>query len=299
MKKWIVSLVLVLILVPLTIFAGLVLHHNLGGVAPQKSEVSESLEQSIRWLDANEQDILAEGNPMLWWMVKRSFELTQDYRLGQLYKRYKARYLDRRYHNYWRALFDSQYVPIFSAEQIAQLPDYNQYFLYGLSCSDKLAASPVIQRQMTTDFCGDYHPISPACVTHQMMGLYFRQQRGCGDRAELQAQMQTLQDTVVQQLTWDPRVVDVYIQRILMLLETGAADRVKQRWLQRLLQAQLPSGAWSGFKPLLPLGGDRHVGFYGKGIKVDTPEDSFHATAQGLLIMALLSRGELAAVQAQ
>lgn len=292
MKKRIVQGAVVLILAPIMVYLGLVLHNNLGAAKVRHEAVSQSLEASIRWLQVNEQKVLKEGNPMLWWMVKRSFDITSDYRLGQLYKRYKARYIDRRYHNYWRVLFDRQYVPILSTDQIAQLPDYNQYFLYGLTCSDKLAASPVIKRQLSTDFCAEHHPISPACVTHQMMGVYFRQQRDCGDKEALADQMRTLQDTVVQQLIWDPRAVDVYIQRILMLLDTGAGEQIKPRWLQRLVRAQLPSGAWSGFRPLLPMGSDKYLGFYSKGVTIGQPDDSFHATAQGLLVMALLSRGE-------
>ena len=52
-------------------------------LAPDK--ISNSLEQSIVWMVDNHEQALKENNAMLWWMIKRSSEITQDYRLLQIY----------------------------------------------------------------------------------------------------------------------------------------------------------------------------------------------------------------------
>lgn len=288
-KKLLVT-AFVLLLLPVFAYLALVAHNNYGDDSATAEEVSASFEQSVQWLVDNRTEILNTGNPMLWWMVMSSHEITRDPRLGELFQAYQKRYVDGHYRNYWRGLFDTRYVAMFSPAEVSALPEYNQYFLYGLTCDKSLGQTAVIQRQTRTDFCSRHQPISPACVTHQMMGLYFRQQRGCGEAGELAGQMAELQSIVRSQLTWDPRVVDVYIQRVLMLTDTGVPEQVKGRWLHRVLAAQLADGGWSGFQPLLPLGGGKYLGFYAKGVTLGTPEADFHATVQGVLLTSLLSR---------
>ena len=288
MKKKILLVVVALVLVPVAIYAALVCANNFGSSEVATDEVATSLERSTQWLMDHRDTVLDQNNPMLWWMIQRSAKLTRDYRLETLFKAYQERYLTGR-NNYWRLLFDPGYPLRLSPERIASLPDYNQYFFYGLSCSKSLESTDVIQRQLTADFCSRYHPVSPACVTHQMMGLAFRQRSHCGDGEQLAQQMKVLQQVVHKQLTWDPRVVDVYMQRILMLVDTGAGDTVKGRWLNRLLKAQLADGSWSGFQPLLPLGGGRYLGFNARGVKLGKPVGSLHTTAQGVLLMSLLT----------
>lgn len=265
-------------------------NNNLGANNINEEEINRSLESSIQWMVDNQRKVLDANNPMLWWKVMRAAKLTGDTRLARLFEDYKRRYLKRQYHSAWNILFDQNRYAIINPDSIGTLPDYNQYIIYGLSCSRQLVHTEIIQRQMRTDFCREYHPISPACVTHQMMGLNFRLLRGCGEREELTSQMRVLQDKVVQQLTWDPRVVDVYLQRVLMLIDTGAEQRLHQRWLQRVLKAQLPDGSWSAFAPLVPLPSGKAVGFNARGVTVSAAIGDYHATAQGMLIMSLLSQ---------
>ncbi|MCB1743793.1 MAG: hypothetical protein KDK91_25685 [Gammaproteobacteria bacterium] len=293
MKKGILYGLAFACLSPVLFYVVLVLDNNLGRDSVARQDVLDSLERSIVWLNENRAQLLENRNAMLWWMVKRSLDLTDDARLAALFADYEQRQLASRRASYWRALFDPGYIPALSPDSIAHLPDYNQYFLYGLSCSQALAESRVISAQFSTDFCSRQHPFGPACVTHQMMGILLRQQRNCGSPDELHEQIATLQAVVLRQLTWDPRVVDVYVQRVLMLVQTGASERVKPRWLYRLLRAQHRSGAWGDFQPLVTLGKDLHLGFNRKGIAVGAHRASFHTTAQGLLLTATLAAQSL------
>jgi hypothetical protein len=149
---------------------------------------------------------------------------------------------------------------------------------------------PEIAAQNESGFC-DRHPLRPACVTHQMMGLLLLKRSDCGDTAELDATIRDLQKVIHRQLTWDPRVVDVYMQRVLMLVASGAADEVKAVWLKELIDAQLQDGSWSSFMPLLPLGRNTYIGTQ-KLLSIGTPKSDFHMTAQGVLLFAMLSQRE-------
>ena len=273
-------------------YAALYLKNNRALEFIDKHAVSESLEQSIQWLVNNEEKILDDNNGMLWWMLKRSAEITRDYRILKLYKAYKAKYIDGNPNNVWRALFIPYSNINLNRYDLRAFPDYNLYFLYGLTCNKDYAKREIIQKQMRTDFCPTEHPISPACVTHQLMGLQFRIMRQCGNKDAMLSQSRELQDMIFKQLQWDIRVVDVYLQRVLMLIDTGASERVKNQWVQNILNQQSADGGWGPYQSLIEIGGDKAIGFYGKGIKIVKPKTNLHATAQGVLIMSLLASME-------
>lgn len=255
---------------------------------PTESEYRVSFENSIGWLQGNRSKILASTNSMLWWMVKESADLTNDPRLVELYNTYKKNTLDKNPRNIWRSLFAKHSYFNIDPMDIIQYPDYNQHFLYGATCGRLLEKEEIIQRQLKKEFCNEYHPISPACVTHQMMGMRFMQRHECGDQAMVKEVIVALQGKIVTQLTWDPRVVDVYLQRVMMLMDSGAKERVKSVWIQSVIDAQLDDGGWSGAEALFPIGGGKYFSFTSKMAGVKKIKSDFHATAQGVLIMSML-----------
>ena len=121
-----------------------------------------------------------------------------------------------------------------------------------------------------------------------MMGLLLLKRSQCGDQVQLDSSIETLQQRIHTQMTWDPRVVDVYMQRVLMLVESGAGDTVKPVWLQQLIDAQQPDGGWSAFMPLVPIGGGCSIGT-SRLLSIGAPRSDFHITAQGVLLFALLT----------
>lgn len=254
-------------------------------------EIDNSLNRSIAWLVENREEALTQNSAMLWWMIKRSSEITNDNRLLDIYNEYKSKYINNDPYNVWRKLFTPNGRTKINPDSLNHLPDYNLYFIYGLTCNTELGHFDIIQRQKNTNFCRDTHPISPACVTHQLMGLRFRQDQNCGDKKVMASQEKKLQGMIKQQLTWDPRLIDVYIQRVLMLVDTGRGDEVKNQWLQNILNVQSKEGGWGDFQSLLALSDTRHIGFYSRGIKLGKPTDTLHATAQGILLMSLLAQG--------
>lgn len=244
------------------------------------------LENGIRWLDNNRDKILDQANPMLWYMVQNAARINGDERLKALFSSYEERYLSNNYDNLWRTLFYPNTWVSVRYEDISNYPYYNLHFLYGLTCDEELARIPEIATQNDPEFCNK-HPLRPACVTHQLMGIRLLQRSKCGDQQLLDATERTLEERIFRQLTWDPRQVDVYIQRVLMLTESARPDIVKPVWIRRIADAQQPDGGWSPFDPIVALGGERYFGF-NRGLSVGTPKSTFHATAQGVLLFSIL-----------
>ncbi|UCE75891.1 MAG: hypothetical protein JSU62_08375 [Gammaproteobacteria bacterium] len=231
---------------------------------------------------------MANTNEVLWWMIQQAAEHSADARLQRLFGRYEEKRIGKAYGNIWRPLFyPGTWTPV-KFEDIASFPDYNQHFVYAITCDKELEQVPGIAAQNRVGFC-DPRPLSPACVTHQLMGIRFLQRSECGNPDELQATVEKLQQRIHRQLTWDPRVVDVYLQRVLMLAESGDARSIKPIWVQNAMEAQRPDGGWSGIEPLLPLGAERYLAFGSRGFTIiRSPVSDFHATAQGVLLFSIL-----------
>lgn len=269
--------------------AYLVWNNNRAVAPPNQDQLKTTLENSIRWLIDNQQSILDSNNPMLWRMVQQAGDISGDARLKALFANYAQSYLEKRPNNIWRPLFyPKSWVPV-RFEEIANFPYYNWHFIYAYTCDRELEKVPEIAAQNDPAFCDHYqHRFRPACVTHQMIGLLLLKRSQCGDQAKLGSGIESLQQRIHSQLTWDPRVVDVYMQRVLMLVESGAADSVKPVWLHQLIDAQQPDGGWSSFMPLIPIGGGRSIGI-SRLPSIKAPKSDFHMTAQGILLFTLLT----------
>ncbi|MFT3929409.1 MAG: hypothetical protein QM709_03825 [Spongiibacteraceae bacterium] len=270
---------------------GFLLYQNNRQVSPVgKEKIAKSYEQSVSWLLAHREKILRESNPILWWMLGESARMTHDERVQKLYDEFRANFDRYAQYSVWQAHFRPEQFrdAVFSETEYRSLVEYQQYFLYGLTCSKQLAKEPLIQAQHNPNFC--WHGmriIRPACVTHQLMAYRMAQNIQCPIEY-LDTNIAILQDTIEKQLRYDPRVVDVYIQRVLMLVDSGARERINNRWIERVLNAQLADGGWSHMQPLIPVGGETYFGFNATAMTFAKPTSNFHATAQGVLLMSLL-----------
>jgi len=282
---------IILVIIGILMLSGryLVYANNRSVPAPTRDHLNRVLENGIRWVIDHRQEALNTASPILWHMIQKADDVSGDERLESLFAEYAVRYLDNRPNHVWRPLFyRNSWVPV-RFERIAEFPYYNQHFIYAITCDAELAKVPAIAAQNDAGLCR-LRLRSATCVTHQMMGLMLLQRSRCGDQAQLMDTIKTLQQRIHTQLTWDPRVLDAYMQRVLMLVESGASEMVKPVWLQKLIDAQRADGSWSNFMPLFPLGEDRYI-----GVKryltpeAEAPRSDFHMTAQGILLFTLLT----------
>lgn len=292
MRKKILYGVLLLMALPLCLYLLGYYQNNRQQPYPTQTQLSSQLESSLNWLANNEAELLNQVNPMLWWMLYEAHALTRDPRLQQLLDKYQQRF-PRIREGVWAPLFGGQPRSYLAAYSVQGLPYYNQHIIYGLNCAADIAEEiPLVAQQNEADFCFQASYIyRPACMTHQMMGIHFLQQQNCRLLQDIEQVGRDLQQSIVSQLTWDFRVVDVYLQRVLMLLVTDGADLLRPVWLQRVLQHQLADGGWADAAPIVSIGG-RSLVFTSRGIGLRSGREqmrgNFHATAQGVLILSYL-----------
>lgn len=250
---------------------------------PSAAELRRHWQAGLRWMHANDAQILADGNPMLWRMVRDAAALSGDAGLAELLQRWRQRYFTREPIDAWVLLVDPAARPARNLPAgLERLPHYMKLMSYGMSCDARQGETDIVRRQMVAGWCSAVtvrRVLShPKCVTHQLAGYMLMQQRGCGDPVRVAAMVAELQDRVVDELSLDFVMRDEYLQRVLMLYWTGAPQRVKPVWLNRVLRAQRADGGWD-YEPewARPEAGEA-AGF---------DKADFHATAQGLLILAI------------
>jgi len=292
-KKIIVLTSIPFILLLVAYFYG-VYKNNRSVPYPQTTQIQTQLERSINWLVNNEANILSNNNVMLWWMLYEAHKISADERLADLLEKYHQRYR-RIKMSIWGPLFDGRQHRRLGGYMVEGLPYYNQHFIYALNCAADIEDELIIVAQQNrADFCHQAaYFYRPACTTHQLMGINFLFTKQCNLLPNIDEMSQALQQDIVGQLTWDIRVVDVYLQRVLMLLITGAQDSIKPVWIQQVLDHQLADGGWGDFVSLLGSETERSIGFSSKVISLGREQSSFHATAQGVYILTyLLERNE-------
>ena len=256
---------------------------------PRHGQIQQQREKAIQWLVDHQRQILSQTNPMLWWMISEAQKSLPDERLTALLESYFR--LNRGIRqSAWGPLFGERPRPYLGAFSVVAMPYYNQHFIYALNCAEGIAEDlSVVAAQNDAGFCHQANYIyRPACTTHQLMGIHFLSSGQCNLLADIDTVTWALQEDIVFQLSWDVRVVDVYLQRVLMLLVTGAQSSVKPVWLQQVLAHQLPDGGWGDFDPLIPLPGAGYLGYSSRILSIGQPASSFHATAQGVYILSWL-----------
>jgi hypothetical protein len=101
-----------------------------------------------------------------------------------------------------------------------------------------------------------------------------------------------VQNVILSELKWDFRVEDAYIQKVMTLVESGRRKDVKAIWLRKILEAQRADGGWDGLDVIAHLPGDRVLcwGVHLYPAVTRQRPSNFHATAQGLYLLALWLR---------
>lgn len=221
-------------------------------------------------------------------MVRQAAITSQNTDLKNLYARYKKDHIDSQPYNLSTPMFNELYRPrVPDISVFSNIHDYQLFIFYSLSCDAELGSEVIIQRQMQPEFCS-LHYLHPRCITHQLMGLRFMQRYQCGFDDQVTATIKDLQQVVISELTWDFRVGDAYIQRVLMLIDTGAYSEVKPVWIRNILQAQNKDSSWDDLHPILPLGNEKVLGFTSLLPKIQTPKADFHTSAQAIWLLSLL-----------
>ncbi|MES2089468.1 MAG: hypothetical protein V4532_05760, partial [Pseudomonadota bacterium] len=202
---------------------------------PSQTLLRQSFQASAQWLVQHEAEIIQDGNPMLWRMVREAAIVSGGSGLQSLSQRYRSQWVDAVPSNGWAKLFDPVIERTSAGIHLGPLQDYQRLFAYGLSCDAILGARPEIQRQLTADACSP-HLMSalhgdPPCVTHQLMGFMLIREARCGDQRLINQAVALAHERIQRELVFDFRVTDAYLQRVMMLYRTGASSKIQPVWL--------------------------------------------------------------------
>jgi hypothetical protein len=261
-----------------------------------RPQQQQSYQRAVDWIRANEAQVLKDPNAALWWMLQTAAQRTHDpYLLELVRKSTDSTYVGDRAGLPWKRMLDPTAEVTLNLFNTEALRPYQRFFYHALTClpvslddgdTNRFLAGNACRPQAIQVWLKD-----PACTTHQLMGVQLFQRMGCPTQENLQALKFTLLSDIDQQMRFDVMVKDTYFQRVLALLWGGDRDRVKPVWLQRVLASQLPDGGWAGHHqiPELPnwLQPWRIKSWLVGGAQPEGIHADFHASAQGLLIMAL------------
>ena len=259
------------------------IYNNNKNITPlPRDTLEESFSASVDWLINNKSKLVKNHNTALWWMIKEASLISDNKQLEQFYKNYKRSYLDLTPNNVWTPYFDDNYTPIISdIDELYYLNEYQLFFVYSMSCDAKLAKQAVIQKQLKPDYCVN-HFLHPRCVTHQQMAVHFIKKKNCDDVAKLSDQ---LLDIIEQEITLDFRVTDSYLQRALMLTDSGRT--IKPIWLSKIIDAQKNDGGWADFYTIIKIS-SFDIGTSSTRPMFGPKQSNFHATAQAIWLLAML-----------
>lgn len=285
MKK----LLLILILIPCLVLLGFITNNNFGSKKYTKEELKTSHEAALKWLFDNKEAVYKDTNPILWAMLGQTAQMTQNYHLGLFVKNYLAKQRTNYSFSPWSTVLGGPALPI-NVDQLLSynLPHYSLYLIYGSSCNKDLGELDIIKRQHETNYCLSPSTFTPECMTYQAMGMLYAQNTQCKEPSNTQEKIQSLAKQIKLQSIIDFRVVNVYLQRQLVLLQTGNYDKINQRWIKRILDNQGKDGGWNGFEPLIPVGNDKYIGFTKRSISMKKDNSTLHATAQGIMLTGIL-----------
>jgi hypothetical protein len=267
-------------------------HQNSTDVPPPtQSELRASFEKAAAWIQQHREATLRENNSMLWLFVREAGRLSGNSQLAALATEYQDRSTQGTIAQFFFNPQGSEQIRTTRLD-LSDWQGYQRLFVYGATCNVSLRFDPEVVSMLGPNACNEGHAWlrNPWCRTHQLMGLRFVQKNHCEPDADTARVIEATQAGILSELRWDYRVEDAYLQKVWTLIESGRRDTIKSVWVRRILDAQRPDGSWTGVDVIAPLPGGRAL-VWGGGVHpriVPQPEPTFHATAQGLYLMALL-----------
>lgn len=265
-----------------------------------EQEARESFQRSVRWLQANEAAILADGNAALWWMIRAAADNSRNAYLNELVDKHLLTYTGPHEQLAWKRLIvrDASFDP--HQPVPPGLVPYQRGFFLAAMCQPGQEPDESTRRFLSQHAC------RPAltrvwlsdrvCSTHQLLVVMLYRRQGCQAAASLEPFKQELLDDIATQASQDIFMHDGQIQRVLSLVWAGAADRVRPAWVHRIRAQQRADGGWTGdsLVPELPdwaqVPAVKRAWRMMRGLPpLPSGASNFHATAQGLLLMSLLA----------
>lgn len=202
------------------------------------AQLDGGLERATVWIVAHPDVSLR--NPSIMYMIADMARMSGDPRLQRLLYEYhqKLQHPSGALDLVWLRITDRHSpLPLIAAPQLGGVGGERLWDAYAIA-PDNLQISNADRADM----------FSPTKYTwgtrhHQLLALVMYRDFN-GDNPELDSIINHLSEKIARDAHFDFRVSDSYIQRTAFVLAAGRPDLIRGRWVERIMDNQMPDGSW-------------------------------------------------------
>lgn len=235
--------------------------------------VDKAIEKGESWIESHRTDILSRQNSALLQMLNESCKLKHNPVFDDIIKTFLS---TPSWPTCWRRLVDDTWF-VNKRELNSTIKKEtldNKWVLYAIA-PDKADVTPQ-QLQLF-----DRQKWRGTALTHQLDAL-INLRLAKGTNKELEELIDHLANRVKNELVFDLAVTDPYIQKVTFILRAGYPQKIRRRWVERIIANQLHDGGWNNQWFCLTSG---------KKPKFDSSPSNQHATVQAVLALYLVRYG--------
>jgi hypothetical protein len=197
--------------------------------------LNNSLEQARLWILSNRKTILGNPNIALLRMLDECNRLNQDSSIAEIVSSFMSGPAKP---DCWKAFIDPN-RPINQKELYETANNEyidNKWALYAISKGNI---------NITPEQFGlfDGRRWKERMLTHQLWALIHLRERTKTDD-KLNSLINHLTDRLKKDLAFDTAVVDIYIQKIAFVLRAGFPEKIRRRWIEKVIAGQSNDGGW-------------------------------------------------------
>ncbi len=111
---------------------------------------------------------------------------------------------------------------------------------------DAAFAQEMLEMIQAVNYEGIPNDMRNYSVVYVALAQQWLQERGCGEAiAELQSVRESVADALVKTVEDQKAATDLAFEAMALLAYIGHADRINEQWLEKIIETQLPEGAWA------------------------------------------------------
>jgi hypothetical protein len=262
-----------IVILVLATFSGLALINNNVSLTSDETfaaQMDAAIESAEKWVNSNKKEILEKKNIGLLKMLRECNEMKPNPVFEEIIESFLAA---RCQPECWKRLVNPNW-PVNEQELNQAIKEEgldNKWVLYAMA-PDKAKITPEEMQLFEPERW------SGRKLSHQLDALTtLRQTKGSTE--QLDKLIEHLCDRVNNELFFD--VLKVDIGQVGFILRAGFPEKIRRRWIERIVSNQLPDGGWNNRRSCFVLGRRSVFGFY-------LPSGNQHDTVLALTVLYLV-----------
>jgi hypothetical protein len=199
--------------------------------------VDASIVSAEQWVKNNRMEILRVKNVALLKMLKECDDVKADPLLEGIIISFMATKVRP---ECWKRLIDPNWLidELELNQTIEKESIDNKWVLYALARKDAKITPEEMQ-------LFDPQRWQRRQLTHQLNALVTLKKRSGETNGKLDELIEHLCERLSSELVFDLAVVDIYIQKVAFILRAGHPEKIRVRWVERIIANQQPDGGWN------------------------------------------------------